>query len=48
MPTADEIEKNGQDLGDIQSKLLKQNEELTLRIIELNKRIEKLENEKNK
>jgi hypothetical protein len=48
MPAADEIEKNGQDLGDIQAKLLKINEELTLRIIELNKRIEKLENEKNK
>jgi hypothetical protein len=46
MPSADEIEKNGQDLGDIQAKLLKQNEELTLRVIELNKRIEKLENEK--
>ena len=48
MPSAGEVEKNGQDLGDIQTKLIKQNEELTLHIIELNKRIEALENKISK
>ncbi len=42
MPSAEEVEKDGHDLGDIQTKLLKQNEELTLHIIELNKRIDDL------
>ena len=48
MPSAREVEKNGQDLGDIQTKLLKQNEELTLHIIELNKRIDELESKISK
>ncbi len=48
MPSAEEVEKDGHDLGDIQTKLLKQNEELTLHIIELNKRIDDLESKISK
>jgi trimeric autotransporter adhesin len=48
IPSANEVETNGQNLGDIQKKLLQKVEELTLYIIELNKRIEKLEAEKLK
>ena len=40
MPSAGEIEKNGLDLGDNQATLLKKIEELTLYLIEQNKRIE--------
>lgn len=43
VPTAEQIEKEGIDLGDTQAILLKKIEELTLYIIEQNKRIEKLE-----
>lgn len=45
VPQSDEVEKNGIDLGGNQAVLLKKIEELTLYIIEQNKRIEKLENE---
>ena len=37
MPTAHEVETNGQDLGLIQKKLLEKIEELTLHLIEQNK-----------
>lgn len=43
VPSAAEVEKNGVDLGDNQATLLKKLEELTLYLIEQNKRIEKLE-----
>jgi hypothetical protein len=43
VPTASEVEKDGIDLGDNQALLLKKIEELTLIVIEQNKRIEKLE-----
>ena len=43
IPTAKEVEATGQDLGLIQQKLLEKIEELTLHLIEQNKRIEKLE-----
>lgn len=43
MPTAQDVEKNGLDLGDNQTLLLKKIEELTLIVIEQNKRIERLE-----
>ena len=45
VPTANEIEKNGIDLGDNQAILLKKVEELTLYMIELNKKVEHLETE---
>jgi len=45
VPSAKEVEENGVKLGDINSKLLQQIEELTLRIIDQNKKIELL-NEK--
>jgi trimeric autotransporter adhesin len=48
LPSATEVETNGQNLGDVQKKLLQKVEELTLYIIEQNKRIEKLEAEKLK
>ncbi len=41
VPSATEIAKNGIDLGDNQSKLLKKIEELTLYMIEQNKKMEK-------
>lgn len=40
MPSAKEIETNGQDLGEINSKLLKSVEELTLRLIEKDKQLQ--------
>ena len=43
--TAAEIEKNGIDLGDNQTLLLKKVEELTLYLIELNKKVENLSKE---
>jgi hypothetical protein len=43
VPSAKEVEKNGLDVGDNQAVLLKKIEELTLYVIEQNKRIEKLE-----
>jgi hypothetical protein len=50
VPSAAEVEKNGIDLGDNQAILLKKVEELTLYMIELNKKVEALgkENEKLK
>jgi hypothetical protein len=47
IPSATEVESNGQNLGDLQKKMLQKIEELTLYIIEQNKRIEKLEAKKN-
>ena len=46
IPSAKEIETNGLQLGDVQKKMMQKIEELTLYIIEQNKRIEKLEAEK--
>jgi hypothetical protein len=43
IPTEEEIKKNGLSLGEMNALLLKKIEELTLYMIELNKRIEKLE-----
>ncbi|MFY0592021.1 hypothetical protein [Roseivirga sp.] len=43
IPKAQEVEANGQDLGDIQKKLLEKIEELTLYVIEQNKKVQKLE-----
>lgn len=45
VPSATEIEKNGLDLGDGQAVLLKKIEEMTLYMIEMNKKIEKLQEE---
>jgi hypothetical protein len=39
VPSADEVEKNGLDLGDTQARLLKKIEELTLYLIEQNKQL---------
>ncbi len=47
MPTADEVEKEGSDVGETQVKLLQKIEELTLYIIEQNRRVKELE-ENNK
>ncbi|MEO9802760.1 MAG: hypothetical protein ABJF04_05915 [Reichenbachiella sp.] len=47
IPSAAEISENGIDLGDMNMRLLKKIEELTLHQIELLERIEKLENSKN-
>jgi hypothetical protein len=43
VPTAEEVEKNGLDVGDNQITLLKKIEELTLYVIEQNKKIEALD-----
>ncbi|PSL41757.1 hypothetical protein CLV51_1184, partial [Chitinophaga niastensis] len=43
IPSAKEVEKDGLDLGEMNKKLLQKMEELTLYIIEQNKRIEQLE-----
>lgn len=48
IPSAKEIEKDGQHLGEIQIKLLEKVEELTLYIIEQDKRIKSLEAAANK
>lgn len=45
VPSAEEVEKNGLDVGDNQAMLLKKIEELTLYVIEQNKKIEALEAE---
>jgi len=45
VPSAQEVSDNGVSLGDMQSKLLQKVEELTLYVIDQNKRIEKLEKE---
>ncbi|MEO6403955.1 MAG: hypothetical protein ABIY51_10645 [Ferruginibacter sp.] len=47
IPSANEIEANGLHLGDTQKKMMEKIEELTLYIIELNKKIEKLEKQNN-
>lgn len=46
MPTASDVEGNGLDLGATQALLLKKIEELTLIVIEQNKRIKELEKKK--
>jgi hypothetical protein len=45
VPSAQQIKKEGLDVGDGQAVLLKKIEELTLHLIEINKRMEKLEKE---
>ena len=47
IPTAEEVEKNGVSLGEMDAKLLQKIEELTLYVISMNKEIEELK-EKNK
>jgi len=47
IPSEQEVTENGVELGDMSSKLLQKIEELTLYMIEQNKRIEKLEDENN-
>ena len=46
IPSAKEVEENGIELGEMQSKLLQKIEELTLHIIELEKRMSELEAKK--
>jgi hypothetical protein len=48
VPSAQHVEKNGLDLGDGQAILLKKIEELTLYVIELNKKIDTLKTENEK
>lgn len=48
IPTAEDVKKNGIDLGENQAVLLKKIEELTLFIIEMNKKSEELRNSLNK
>lgn len=48
IPSADEIEKNGLQLGDTQKKMMEKIEELTLYVIDLNKQIKELQNKTNK
>ena len=48
VPTAQEVKENGVDLGDTQVILLKKIEELTLHLIEQNKKIEELQKVVNK
>lgn len=43
VPSAKEVEKNGQDVGDMQLKLLEKIEELTLYMIDQNKKVQSLE-----
>ncbi len=45
IPSAEEVAKNGVKVGEMESKLLQKVEELTLHLIDLNKRIESLEEE---
>ena len=45
IPSAEEVKENGINLGEMDAKLLQKIEELTLYMIEQNRRIEKLENE---
>ena len=46
IPSAEEVEENGVDVAEIQTKLLQKIEELTLYIIELEKKVNVLEDEK--
>jgi hypothetical protein len=48
VPSADEVVKNGINLGEMDAKLLEKIEELTLYVIQLNKEIKQLKEEKNK
>jgi trimeric autotransporter adhesin len=48
MPSALEVEENGLDLGNNQAALLKKIEELTLYLIELNKKMDKLSDENDR
>jgi TolA-binding protein len=43
MPSADEVKNNGIELGQINTRVVEKIEELTLYIIAMNKKIEKLE-----
>ena len=45
IPSAEEVEKNGLKVGEMQTKMMEKIEELTLYMIEANKKIEKLEAE---
>ena len=45
IPSAEQMQKEGMSIGEMQTKLLQKVEELTLYIIEQNKRVEKLERE---
>ncbi|MCC5916339.1 MAG: hypothetical protein JJU02_03330 [Cryomorphaceae bacterium] len=47
MPTAEDVAENGVEIGATQAALLKHIEELTLRLIEMEKRLNELENETN-
>jgi hypothetical protein len=47
IPFASEVENNGISIGEMDSKLLQKIEELTLYMIELNKKVENLQNENN-
>ncbi|TKC05246.1 hypothetical protein [Pedobacter frigoris] len=47
IPSASDVKANGIDLGDMNAKLLQKIEELTLIIIDQNKRLENLENKSN-
>lgn len=48
IPSASSVEKNGVNLGEMNALLLKKVEELTVYLIEQNKRIEQLEEKLNK
>ncbi len=48
VPSVAEVEANGLDLGDSQTILLKKIEELTLHLIEINKKVDRLANENEK
>ena len=48
IPSADEVERNGTDVGDLQADLLKKVEELTLYVIEQDKKIKKQQEQINK
>jgi hypothetical protein len=47
IPSAAEVEENGLDLGDMQSKLLQKIEELTLYILQQEKKVLDLQNQIN-
>jgi len=47
MPTAEEIEENGADLGEINRVLVEKVEEMTLYILELEERLAKMEAQKS-
>ena len=47
MPSADDVKKNGTNIGEMNVSLLRKVEELTLYVIELKQEIEKLKTEKD-